>query len=440
MAENDHPKVFISYSWTSEAYKDRVLKLAERLVNDGVDVIFDRWDLRPGQDMYAFMEQSIREAEKVLILCEEGYAQKADNRTGGVGTETQIITPDVYGKYKQEKFIPIVMEMPKAVPSYLKSRYALYFTKDEESEYRTLCRTIFGLSEKKKPSLGKRPAWLEDESSARKEAPSDSGLLKPDQGTTAKGDRIKPELGEMPEWLQDKGKKLDDRTKKPSGKGTIADGKQPVTKSPASKRHLILHKGDKYEFGHYPKERDGKDEPLLWRVLDVDTEKGRALLITEDLIDCRKYHGVWTSVTWEGCDLRKWLNWEFISRAFDKEDLEKIAEMSIQNPDNARYGTKGGRATKDKVFALSIDEAEKYFCDNVDRRVAVTPYAEKQGSYCNNDYKTSDGQPTGWWWLRSPGYCSLHASVVYFGGGVSRAGYYVSNNIVSVRPALWLNL
>ena len=119
MAENDHPKVFISYSWTSEAYKERVLKLAERLVNDGVDVIFDRWNLRPGQDMYAFMEQSIRDAEKVLILCEEGYAKKADNRTGGVGTETQIITPDVYGEYKQEKFIPIIMEIPKAVPSYL---------------------------------------------------------------------------------------------------------------------------------------------------------------------------------------------------------------------------------------------------------------------------------------------------------------------------------
>ena len=440
MAENDHPKVFISYSWTSEAYKDRVLKLAERLVNDGVDVIFDRWDLRPGQDMYAFMEQSIREAEKVLILCEEGYAQKADNRTGGVGTETQIITPDVYGKYKQEKFIPIVMEMPKAVPSYLKSRYALYFTKDEESEYRTLCRTIFGLSEKKKPSLGKRPAWLEDESSARKEAPSDSGLLKPDQGTTAKGDRIKPELGEMPEWLQDKGKKLDDRTKKPSGKGTIADGKQPVTKSPASKRHLILHKGDKYEFGHYPKERDGKDEPLLWRVLDVDTEKGRALLITENLIDCRKYHEKLKGITWEECDLRKWMNGEFIDRAFDKEDLGKIAEMPIMNPYNPKYGTKGCSATTDKVFALSTDEAEMYFRDDVDRRAAVTPYARRQGSYCDNDYKLSDGQPIGWWWLRSPGIYSYSASFVSADGGVSRVGGFVNSFNVSVRPALWLNL
>ena len=439
MAENDHPKVFISYSWTSEAYKERVLKLAERLVNDGVDVIFDRWDLRPGQDMYAFMEQSIRDAEKVLILCEEGYAKKADNRTGGVGTETQIITPDVYGEYKQEKFIPIIMEIPKAVPSYLKSRYALYVTKDEEIEYRTLCRYIYGLGERKKPSLGKRPTWLEDEPSAHKEAPADSELLKPNLGTTANGDRIKPELGKKPEWLQDKGKKPDDRTKKPSGSGTTVAGKQPVTKAPASKRRLILRKGDKYEFGHYPMERDGKDEPLVWRVLDVDIKKRRALLITENLIDCRKYHEKSKDVTWEGCDLRKWLNGEFMDRAFDEKELRKIAVTSIMSSDNTEYATKGARATKDKLFVLSIDEAEKYFRDDMDRRAAVTPYAESHGSFRSNFYSTADGQPTSWWWLRSPGYY-YSVSIVYYFGGVHSDGSIVNNDYVSVRPALWLNL
>ena len=49
MAANGHPKVFISYSWTSEAYKERVLKLAERLMDNGVDVILDQWDLSPGK-------------------------------------------------------------------------------------------------------------------------------------------------------------------------------------------------------------------------------------------------------------------------------------------------------------------------------------------------------------------------------------------------------
>ena len=120
-----HPKVFISYSWTTEEYKKRVLNLAIRLRNNGVNVILDQWDLKPGHDMFAFMEQSIRDAEKVLILCEAGYVSKANDRIGGVGAETQIITSDVYGKHKQEKFIPVIMEHPITLPSYLRSRYAV---------------------------------------------------------------------------------------------------------------------------------------------------------------------------------------------------------------------------------------------------------------------------------------------------------------------------
>ena len=42
------PKVFISYSWD---VAERVKELTERLVNPGgVDVVFDIWDLKEGQD------------------------------------------------------------------------------------------------------------------------------------------------------------------------------------------------------------------------------------------------------------------------------------------------------------------------------------------------------------------------------------------------------
>ncbi len=46
------PKVFISYSWTSEEHKDWVLRMAERLVGDGVDVVLDRWDFKEGHDKF----------------------------------------------------------------------------------------------------------------------------------------------------------------------------------------------------------------------------------------------------------------------------------------------------------------------------------------------------------------------------------------------------
>ena len=175
-------------------------------------------------------------------------------------------------------------------------------------------------------------------------------------------------------------------------------------------------------------------------MLDVDTENKRALLITEDLIDFRKYHETFEYITWERCDLRKWLNEDFINEAFTEKEQSDIAVVCNQNPDNKERGTKGSDPTWDRIFALSIDEAEMYFRNDMDRRAAVTPYAESHGSYSDKSFLTSAGQPAGWWWLRSPGHLSFSASIVNTGGGVHSFGFYVNFNNVSVRPALWLNL
>ena len=108
---NENPrKVFISYSWAVQA---RVVELAERLIANGIDVILDVWDLKPGHDKYAFMEQSVNDpsVNKVLIICDKTYTAKADARQGGVGDETVIISPEIYGRMNQEKFIPIAFEV-----------------------------------------------------------------------------------------------------------------------------------------------------------------------------------------------------------------------------------------------------------------------------------------------------------------------------------------
>ncbi|MEY2195729.1 SEFIR domain-containing protein [Neobacillus sp. BF23-41] len=92
------PKVFISYSWSSEEHKKWVLNLAEKLVSEsGVDVILDL-----GHDRFQFMEESIKLADKVLVICDKTYCEKANGRLGGVGTETIIITPSVYKDIKQD--------------------------------------------------------------------------------------------------------------------------------------------------------------------------------------------------------------------------------------------------------------------------------------------------------------------------------------------------
>ena len=212
---------------------------------------------------------------------------------------------------------------------------------------------------------------------------------------------------------------------------------QPVKSTPPAPR-LNVQVGGKVQFGQYPQGANGEVQPLMWRVLAV--ENGRALLITDKLIDCVKYNEKRLDVTWETCTLRKWMNNDFISKAFNSNQLAQIVTVTNQNPKNPQYGTKGGNATQDRIFALSIDEANKYFRDDDDRMAAPTGYAKKQGCYVSSDYLLPSGEKTGWWWLRSPGYFGNYAAGVSLVGYVSQDGSYVNLGYVAVRPAFWLNL
>ena len=86
----DTPKVFISYSWKPTVNKQKTIDLAERMINDGVNVIIDVWNLVEGQDKYQYMEQMVTDAEikRVLLICNKDYKEKADQKKGGVGTES----------------------------------------------------------------------------------------------------------------------------------------------------------------------------------------------------------------------------------------------------------------------------------------------------------------------------------------------------------------
>jgi hypothetical protein len=164
----ESPKSFISYSWTNEEHKGWVVNLAERLVGDGVDVILDRWHFKEGHDKHAFMEQMVTDPKvnKVLVVCDEKYAAKADGRQGGVGTETQIISKDVYDKVNQEKFIPLIRERDgdgnEFCPVFLRNRKYIDFSNDDsfEESYEALLRAIYDRPELKRPPLGRPPAHL----------------------------------------------------------------------------------------------------------------------------------------------------------------------------------------------------------------------------------------------------------------------------------------
>lgn len=166
-----NPKVFISYAWSSKEYQEKVLSLATDLIHDGIQVEIDRWSLKEGNDTYTFMEQSVTDPSitNVLILLDPQYEKKANDRRGGVGTETQIISPEIYNKVKQDKFLPVVFErgnngeVPK--PIYLKGLLHFDLSKPEnyDEEYQRLVKRLYGIEILKKPELGNKPAWLDSE-------------------------------------------------------------------------------------------------------------------------------------------------------------------------------------------------------------------------------------------------------------------------------------
>ncbi len=192
--------------------------------------------------------------------------------------------------------------------------------------------------------------------------------------------------------------------------------------------------GEYITFGTYEQDNNttnGKED-IEWLVLDK--KDGKVLVISKNALDCQQYNVSYTDVTWGTCSLRKWLNNDFISSAFTDAEKSLIPTVTVSADKNPIYGTNPGNATHDKVFLLSITEANKYFSYDSARQCEATAYAEAQGAYVSG----SNGNC--WWWLRSPGYYQDCAAGVSLGGYVSENGLSVDNCHDAVRPALWIDL
>lgn len=169
-----NPKAFLSYSWSNVEHEMWVLDLATQLTDAGVHVILDKWDLKEGQDAHAFMESMVSDEsiKKVILICDKIYANKADSRTGGVGAESQIITPEIYGKKEQSKFVAVVRERDESgepyLPRYYKSR--IYIDLSNAASYsdnfEKLVRWVYDKPLYVRPEFGSKPSYLTESSSS----------------------------------------------------------------------------------------------------------------------------------------------------------------------------------------------------------------------------------------------------------------------------------
>ncbi len=164
----ENPKLFISYCWTNSDHETWVLNLAKELTENGVSVILDKWDLKEGHDAVKFMEKMVSDdtINKVLIISDRQYVVKANDRTGGVGTESQIISSKIYENTNQIKFVVVTTEYDEegkpCLPIYYKSRKYIDFSTEEfyAQNFDQLLRWIYDKPLHVKPELGKMPSFL----------------------------------------------------------------------------------------------------------------------------------------------------------------------------------------------------------------------------------------------------------------------------------------
>ena len=181
--------------------------------------------------------------------------------------------------------------------------------------------------------------------------------------------------------------------------------------------------GSTITFGRYPQTESGEIKPIEWQVLEVKDNK--AFLLANKQLDAAPYHAAFEDVTWKTSSIRQWLNTDFYNSAFNESEKSRIVITVLKNPGNPKADTVGGGDTEDRIFLLSLDEAERFIKGNREMMRKPSLYARKRGA-------------SAFWWLRSPGYRQYLAALVM--GCVPASAGSDSLKTFGVVPALWMNL
>ena len=225
-------------------------------------------------------------------------------------------------------------------------------------------------------------------------------------------------------------------TPKPTAKPTATPTPKPTelptpTPLPAVEKIRKADVGDYVTFGSYEQDNNtmNGNEAIEWIVLEKNNDM--VLLLSRYALDALHINDI-GRVTWDGCYLRVWLNDTFYNKAFNSMEKKYVEQTTLSNAI--------GSSTKDNVFLLSKDEAEKYFGaewskeKSAERFARATNYTKtknisvRESGYCD-------------WWLRSvtqmiSGDIRFH--YVESTGDFAQFGHL--SYVKGVRPAIWVKL
>lgn len=189
----------------------------------------------------------------------------------------------------------------------------------------------------------------------------------------------------------------------------------------------VAEVGDYVVFGAYEQDNNTSNgkEDVEWLVLKA--KDGKILVTSKYALDCKPYNPREYNQSWEVCGLRMWLNNDFINAAFSSDEMSVIPTVAVREDTSP---THVGKVTQDRVFLLSVAEANLYLRSNISKQCKPTDYAVANGAYV---YRNNGNCC---WWLRE----NRGMGFAYVQG----EGYIAENdsalNYISVRPALWIDL
>lgn len=195
--------------------------------------------------------------------------------------------------------------------------------------------------------------------------------------------------------------------------------------------------GDIITFGKFEQDYDFENgaEPISWRVLDK--QDGKVLIITEKALEKMPFFAIY----WKRSYIGAYLDSAFLYD-FTPEEKAMIVETTVTADKHPDYiGTDQGSDTINKLFLLSVEEAEKYFEDDADRVCYATPYLEHVSAkeYAIHAGSCVEADMTCDWWLRTA--CMNRGTAVIANidpsGGINMSTHGCR---LALRPACWIQM